>query len=88
MGTGQSPGHQAGPVGLADRGGGVALRKAQALLRQRVDMRRTQHRVAVAAEVVGPLLIGDKEQEVGRLGRHRLAQTHQVKMRLIKVSRP
>jgi len=65
MGAGQSPRHERGAVGLANRRGHMEVGETTAARSQRVDVRRAQDRVSRAAQVVGPVLIGDEQQEIG-----------------------
>ncbi|GAA0628733.1 hypothetical protein GCM10009016_18110 [Halomonas beimenensis] len=58
-------GDQAGPVGLADRRGHVEAREAHALGGQAIQVRRAHGGIAVAAQVIRPLLVGDEEHETG-----------------------
>ena len=58
-------GHQRGPVGHADGRGRVEPLEAGARRRQPVDVRRPHHRIAVATQMVRPVLVGDDEEEIG-----------------------
>ena len=62
---GHTPGHQRGAVGHAHRTGNVSAIEAGAAGGDGVDMRGLVDGVAVATEMVGALLIGDEQQEVG-----------------------
>ena len=68
---GHPAGHDRGPVRHADRARDVAALGAEARVRERVDVRRADDPVAVAAEVVGAVLVGDDEEKV-RAFRHAL----------------
>src|SRR6516162_2279715 len=59
--------HQARAVGHTHRTCDVEPSKHRALRCDRIDVRCAQHRMAVAAEEVGALLIGDKQNEIGVL---------------------
>ena len=65
MHGGVAPGDDAGPIGRADRVGGKHALKAHTTLRQTVDVRRLDDRVAIAAQGVRTQLIGGDEQNVG-----------------------
>ncbi len=54
-------GHEGCPVGHADRRGDVKIFKARAAVGQPVDARRAHDLVAVTAEMIGAVLIGDDE---------------------------
>jgi hypothetical protein len=43
----------------------MALLEALSLPGQRIDVRRAQNGIAVAAQVISPVLVGDEEHEVG-----------------------
>src|SRR3954447_23301320 len=59
-----SPGHQAGAIGHAYRTCDVEPVERRAARGNRIDMRRTQHRMTIAAEEVGAVLVGDEQKEV------------------------
>ena len=52
----------------ADGAGGVTLRQPHALLRERVEVRRLDDRMAVAREVAVAEVVGEEEDEVGLRG--------------------
>ena len=62
---GHAAGEHRSAVRHADGVGDIAALEAPALRRQRVDVRRAHHAVAVAAEMIGAVLVGDDEQEIG-----------------------
>jgi hypothetical protein len=57
--------HQAGAVRLAYRACDIEFIERRALGRDRIDVGRAQHRMAVAAEEIGAVLVGDEQEEVG-----------------------
>ena len=57
-------GHQGRPVGHAHRVGDIEAVKTDAACGDAVDMRRLQDRVAGAAQIVRPLLVGDNHQDI------------------------
>jgi hypothetical protein len=59
-----SPGHQARAIGHADRARDVEPVERRAARRNRIDMRRAQHRMTIAAEEVRAVLVGDEQKEV------------------------
>ena len=59
-----TPGHDGVAVGLAHTRSDVKAVKTPSLGRNGVNIRRTQDRVAVAAQVVRTLLVGDDEQKI------------------------
>ena len=61
---GHAAGEHRSAVRHADGVGDIAALEAPALRRQRVDVRRAHHAVAVAAEMIGAVLVGDDEQEI------------------------
>jgi len=64
MHRGHAPGHQGGPVRHANRRRHIESIEARAAGGDRVDMRRLEHRMPIAAEIVGAVLIGDEEEEI------------------------
>ena len=60
-----APGHQRGPRRRAGRAH-VEIRQADALAMQRVDVRRAEDRIAVAAQVAVALVVGDHQNDVRR----------------------
>ena len=64
MQRGHAPGHERGAVGHADGRGHVKAFEPHAALRERIDVRGLQHRVAVATEKIGTVLVGDEEDEI------------------------
>ena len=66
--AGHARGHQAGAVGHAHRAGDVKAIEADAGLGEGVDVGGLQQRMAVTAEEVGAVLVGDVEDKVGALG--------------------
>ena len=54
----------------------MALRETLALPSQCIDVRCVQYRITVAPEVIGPVLIGDEQDEIGSLRPHALRTAH------------
>ena len=61
-------GHQRGAVRHADRARDIEFPEPCPARRNRIDMRRPQHRMAVAAEIIGAVLVGDEQDEIRRAG--------------------
>ena len=61
---GHAPGHQRRAVRHANRAGDVERIRYKARSGDPVDMRRPDHRIAVAAEMIESKLIGDDEQKI------------------------
>lgn len=59
-----APGHKRRAIGHADRRGNVKIFKPRAGLREVIDMRRFYDGVAVAAQMIGSVLIGDDEEKI------------------------
>ena len=57
-------GHDARAVGHTDRRGNVKAVEARAACGEAVDMRGAHDRIAVAAQMVGAMLVGDDEKKV------------------------
>ena len=60
-------GHQGGAIGHAHRIGDVKPVEAGPARGQPVYMRRAQNRIAIASQMIGPVLIGDDKTKLGRL---------------------
>src|SRR6476620_11699014 len=58
------PGHQACAIGHANRTCDVEPVECRAVRGNRIDMRRAQHRMSIAAEEVRAVLVGDEQKEV------------------------
>lgn len=67
--------HQRGAIRLAHRGGNVEIVENAGLTGDAVDVPRRQHRIAVAAQVVGAMLVSDEQQEVRTLHGRRAPQS-------------
>jgi hypothetical protein len=78
MGRRHAPGHDRAAVGHAHRCCDVGALEALPGAGQRVDVRRLHDRVAVAAEVVGSVLVGDEDQEVRTHGAVPVGSRHGV----------
>ncbi len=63
-----APGGHAAPVGRADRIGRKHTREAYAPGRQRIDVARIDHLIAVTAQRIRAQLIGCDEEDVGKVG--------------------
>jgi len=59
------PGHQGCAVRHADRRGDVEALEARARGGQTIDAGRSHPRIAVTTEMVGAVLVGDDQEEVG-----------------------
>ena len=63
--------HQHGPARRADRpmmsSHHITVRKAHAIVRQLVDIRRSDVSVSGASQSIRPLVVGKKEQDIGLL---------------------
>ena len=62
------PGHQARAVGLAHRACDIEAVEGGAARGDGIDVRRAQHRMAVAAQKIGAVLVGDEQQKIGTGG--------------------
>ena len=58
-------GHQRRAIRHADRRRHIKALETRPVLRQPIDIRRAHHWVAVAAEMIGAMLIGDDKEKVG-----------------------
>ncbi len=61
-------GHQHDAVRHADRAGDVEILEPQAAGRQAVDIRRPDDGIAIAADMIGAVLVGDEKQKVRSRG--------------------
>ena len=59
-----------GAIGHAHRIGDVKPVEAGPARGQPVDMRRAQNRIAIASQMIGPVLIGDDKNEIGAFGHY------------------
>ena len=71
----RTSGHQRRPVGHADRVRDIEIVEPHAALGDGIDMRRLEDFMAVAAEIIGPVLVGNKQHEVWSFGHFRLPLT-------------
>jgi len=71
---GHPSGHQAGAVRLAHRARHMEAVERHSPSRDGIDVRGPQHRMAVAAQEVGAVLVGDEQQEI-RAGGFRHSHT-------------
>ena len=62
-----APGQQRGPVGHADRRGNMKVLKPCSLGRNGIHIRRLDDWMAIAAQPISPLLVGDEKQKIRTL---------------------